>query len=72
VRRRKVVKSTEDIQENNEGDSSGTEEYSDSDGSDEESSEEIVNTIKRPVFIRKEDRYMQEQELQEELKSKME
>lgn len=53
-------------------DSSATEEYSDSETGSEEESEEIVNTIKRPVFIRKEDRYMQEKELEDELKTKLE
>lgn len=72
--RKRVVMSTQETQKvrGNEKESSDTEEYSDSDDSGEESSEEFVNTIKRPVFIRKEDRYMQEQELQEELHAKLE
>jgi microfibrillar-associated protein 1 len=32
----------------------------------------VVNQIKRPVFIRKEDRYMQEKEIEEELKAELE
>jgi len=70
--RKKVKISIEETKD--EPNSSGTEEYSDSEdesGSSDES-EEIINTIKRPVFIRKEDRYVQERELEKELKAKLE
>ena len=53
-------------------DSSDTEEYSEGEDESDDESHELVNVIKRPVFIKKEDRFMQEKEIEDELKAKLE
>lgn len=46
-------------------------EFEDGDEEEEESESETFNVIKRPVFIQKEDRFVTESDLQEELQAKL-